>query len=601
MENPFVVADRQAKAKGFEQRTKNVHFAMPQNLPKHRMPTSSQPVRSGKRHPGSQATLINKKLEASGSEVPREKMLGKERIDVTAPSTRTTGANESREMSSTIQRTDDTVPTAKPSAIKGLNYFQEKSAANQKAKEAEESLAAPSTSTAASTPTVKRVDNLSGIRRQQNVLQSSRRPFASDESAATATEEKPSRFGTGVPGATKNIPTVSQEASAAEQGTPRVGEARRVEVRDSPTLRRVRVLARERGSEASEEVLEMDVEANPRHVPKVRISSPTSWMKSPRPNPGNLEGRFRQGASAGNPLDRAVVIPAPLFGGRNVNFKREEPPMRPARQETETNLETPQMMAKETAALATPSWHQDHVSRYESFKSLEAATTAGVSDPGTRNMNPLPTHTGESLAQREPLPVTAHEPLFGGQDRNSKGVESKTKRLREHTAKAKTETPQRRLPASDAISRRSDHRLNNESSQPSGIARTTRANDAVARSPSVSAVIRQAQCETPPWKLGDGLTEPEQSGPGLPPGATRGSQIGETESKAHGVSSSTANEIHSPATSKRETEPATEKTPVQEATHSNLCIRGLTIVLHMKDREDLVISTDLTRGMGTSQ
>ena len=52
---------------------------------------------------------------------------------------------------------------------------------------------------------------------------------------------------------------------------------------------------------------------------------------------------------------------------------------------------------------------------------------------------------------------------------------------------------------------------------------------------------------------------------------------------------------------KRDAEPPTEKTLVLEDTHGDLCIRGLTIVLHMKDREDLVISTDLTRGTRTSQ
>jgi hypothetical protein len=342
----------------------------------------------------------------------------------------------------------------------------------------------------------------------------------------------------------------------------------------------------------------MDVEADPRHVPKVRISSPTSWLKSPRPKPGSLEGRLKQGASVGNNLDRAAVIPEPLFGGRNPSSNGGKSPMRPAKQETKANAEAPPTGAKEAPAPATPSQRQ-HVSSYESFKFLDAAKTAGVSNSGTRH--PLPTQTGESLARREPLPVTAPEPLFG-QDVNPKGVESTTKRLREHIAKTTSETPQRRLPAFDAISRRSDHRLNNESSQPPGIARATRANDAAARSPSVSAVIRQAQWETPPWKLGDGLTEPVQSGPSLPSGATPGSRIGETGSKAQGVNSSTQDKVHGPRTSKRETEPPAEKTSVQEATtHSDLCIRGLTIVLHMKDREDLVISTDLTRGTGTSQ
>lgn len=593
-----MVADRQAKAKGIDQRTKTVHFAMPQNLPKHRMPTSSQPVRSGERYPGQQTTLGTKETGAKGREEPWEKMTAKKWTVDTALSTRATGANQSREMSSTMQRTDYIVPRTKASAIRGLDDLQEKPVAIQKAKELEESLAAPSTSTATTTPAAKRVDNPSGIGRQQNVPQSSRRPFASDETDVTGIEEKSARAGTGVQGAAKNTPSADQRTPATEQGAPGGGEARPAQVRDSPTLRRLRVVARERGSKASGEVLEMDVEADPRHVPKVRISSPTSWLKSPASNSGSLEGRLRQGASAGNPLNRVTAIPDPLFGGRNANPNRAESPIQQARQETKANVEVPRREAKEAPAPATPSHRQDRTTKFESFKSLEAT---GASTSGTRHQ--LPTHASENLTQQVAHPVTAPEPLFGGQDSNPRGVESPAKQLREKANKPTPETPQRGLPASDASSWRSERPPNNESSQSSGTAKTARANEAIPRSPSVSAVIRQAQWEAPPSKLRDGFTQPGQSGSALPPGASHdGFRLGETESKAQGDSSSTRNEAHSSGAGTRETEQSTDKTTVQEATtHSDLCIRGLTIVLHMKDREDLVISTDLTRGTGTSQ
>lgn len=590
-----MVADRQAKAKGIEQRTKTVHFATPQDLPKHRMTTSSQPSRSVQRHPGQQAALSTKKLEARGLEKPWEKMPAKERAVDTASSTKTTRTEQSREMSSTTQRADDIAPRTKASAIRGLDDLQEKAAANEKAKESETSLAAPSTSTAASTPAVKRFDNLSGTGRQQSVPQSSRRPFASDEGDATGNEEKSTRAGMGVQGAAKSTPSTDQRAPATEQGALRGGEARPAQVRDSPTLRRLRVVARERGSKASGEVLEMDVEADPRHVPKVRISSPTSWLKAPASKPGSLDGRPRQGASAGNPLNRVAAIPDPLFGGRNTNSKRSGSPMRPARQETKANVEVPRSEAKEAPTPATPSHRQDQTTRFESSKSLEA-TRASTS--GTRQQ--LPTQASENLAQQEPDPGTAAAPLFGGQDSNPRGVGSPPKQLREKAIKTTPETPQRGLPASDASPWRSEHRLNHESHQSLGTTRAT-ANEAVPRSPSVSAVIRQSQFETPPSKLRDGVTQPGQLGYSLPPRASHGSRIHETGSNTHEESSLTQKEAHGPGTSAREEEAPTDNATVHEATHSDLCIRGLTIVLHMKDREDLVISTDLTRGTGTSQ
>lgn len=593
-----MVADRQAKVKGIDQRTKTVHFAMPQNPPK-QVPASSQPVRSGERYPGQQTTPGTNELGSRGREEPWKKMPAKERAVDTASSARTTGTKQSREMTSTTQRTDDIVSRTKASAIRGLDDLREKSAANQKAKESEESLAAPSTSTATSTPVAKRVDNLSGTGRQHNVSQSSRRPFASDEGDATGIEEESTRAGTGVHGAAKNTPSVGQRTPATEQGAPRGGEARPAQVRDSPTLRRLRVVARERGSKASGEVLEMDVEADPRHVPKVRISSPTSWLKSPASNPGSLEGGLRQGAFASNPLNRVGEISEPLFGGRNPDAKRAESPMRSARQEPKANVEVPRTEAKEAPAPATPSHRQDRTTRFESSKALEATKTTGASTSGTRHQ--LPTHTSESLTQRDAPPVTAPEPLFGGQDSNPKGVESPAKQLRQKATKTAPETPQRGFPASDASSWRSEHRLNNESSQYSETSRTARANEAIPRSPSVSAVIRQAQFEAPPSKLRDEFAQPGQSGSALPPGATHGSRIEEAESKTQEENSSAQNEADSTETTRRETEAPTENAIVHEATHSNLCIRGLTIVLHMKDREDLVISTDLTRGTGTSQ
>lgn len=569
-----MVADRQAKAKGIEQRTKTVHFATPQDLPKHRMPTLGQPSRSVERHLGQQAALSTKKLEARGLEKPWEKMPAKEKAVNTASSARTTGTEESREMSSTTQRTDDIVPRTKTSAMRGLDDLQEKSAANQKAKESETSLAAPSTSTATSTPAVKRVDNLSGT---------------------TGNEEKSARAGMGVQGAAKSTPSTDQRAPATEQGALRGGEARPAQVRDSPTLRRLRVVARERGSKASGEVLEMDVEADPRHVPKVRISSPTSWLKAPASKPGGLDGKSRQGASAGNPLNRVAAIPDPLFGGRNTNSKRSESPMRPALQETKANVEVPRSEAKEAPTPATPSHRQDQTTRFESSKSLEA-TRASTS--GTRHQ--LPTQTSENLVQQEPDPGTAAAPLFGGQDSNPRELGSPPKQQREKATKTTPETPQRGLPASDASSWRSEHTLNHESHQSSGTTRAA-ANEAVPRSPSVSAVIRQFQFETPPSKLRDGFTQPGQLGSSLPPRASHGSQIHETGSNTHEESSLRQNEAHGPGTSVREEEAPTDNATVHEATHSDLCIRGLTIVLHMKDREDLVISTDLTRGTGTSQ
>jgi hypothetical protein len=118
-----VVADRQAKAKGIEPLAKTVHFAMPETVPGHRNPTSSQPERSVERNPGQATALKIKELGARGLEEPLGKMSGKERTDDTGPSTRSTGANESREMSSRIQRTEDTVPRTKASAVRGLNGF----------------------------------------------------------------------------------------------------------------------------------------------------------------------------------------------------------------------------------------------------------------------------------------------------------------------------------------------------------------------------------------------------------------------------------------------------------------------------------------------
>ncbi|KAK0738364.1 hypothetical protein B0T18DRAFT_245389 [Schizothecium vesticola] len=122
VKNPFVVADRQAKAKGIEPLTKTVHFAMPETLSGHRNPTSSQPVRSVERNSGQQATFRIKELEARGLEQPSGKLSGKERVDA-ALSTRKSGANESREMSSTNKRTEDIDPRTKASAVRGLNGF----------------------------------------------------------------------------------------------------------------------------------------------------------------------------------------------------------------------------------------------------------------------------------------------------------------------------------------------------------------------------------------------------------------------------------------------------------------------------------------------
>ncbi|KAK1827922.1 hypothetical protein QBC39DRAFT_163482 [Podospora conica] len=588
-ENPFVIADQQAKAKG----AKTVHFAMPERLPRHRMPLSGQPVRSDQTAPEPQANLSAQRLEPRGARESREKTPVKQNIDDTAPRTRTAGSNESREMSSTIQRTEDTVHRANASTKTRLDDFAENPSANQRA---EEALATPYRSTTAPTPTANKYDNLSGITRQPNVLKSSRRPFASNEDAAAGSEENPSRIGTGARMAEKNPPGVSQGALGTGQGTPRVHEARPAEARDSPTLRRLRVLARERGSKAPGDVLEMDVEADPRHVPKVRISSPTSWVKSSAPNPASLEGRLRQGASVGDPLDRAAVNPKPLFGGQNTESRGEEPPARSTRHEPQATLETPQ---KEALAPNTSYRRQDNSSEYERLESLKAEKTAGLNNSGSL---PVPASTRGHRVQREASPVTAPEPLFEGQDSNRKGVESSQRQGREHADKNTSETPQKELSASDASSWRSEHRLTNESSHSSRVERTMQANDADTRPPSVSAVIRQARLETPSPNPRNEPTHPRQSGPGQAPGTTSGSRTGGTESKDQKESSSsTHNEAHGSRINNRETGPSTERTPVMEATHSDLCIRGLTIVLHMKDREDLVISTDLTRGTGTSQ
>lgn len=67
----------------------------------------------------------------------------------------------------------------------------------------------------------------------------------------------------------------------------------------SPTFRRVKVLAREPSSGSLQKVLEVDVEKDDHNVPRVRISSPPTWLKHPTHTLGSMEGRLRRVVSAG--------------------------------------------------------------------------------------------------------------------------------------------------------------------------------------------------------------------------------------------------------------------------------------------------------------
>ncbi|KAK3380068.1 hypothetical protein B0T24DRAFT_675802 [Lasiosphaeria ovina] len=69
----------------------------------------------------------------------------------------------------------------------------------------------------------------------------------------------------------------------------------------SPVVQRVKVLAQQASSGALEKVLEVDVDARGRRVPRVRVSSPPGWLKYPSNKPGTLEGRLKQVATKSSP------------------------------------------------------------------------------------------------------------------------------------------------------------------------------------------------------------------------------------------------------------------------------------------------------------
>ncbi|KAK0722386.1 hypothetical protein B0T26DRAFT_216836 [Lasiosphaeria miniovina] len=69
----------------------------------------------------------------------------------------------------------------------------------------------------------------------------------------------------------------------------------------SPVVQRVKVLAQQASSGALEKVLEVDVDASGRRVPRVRVSSPPAWLKYPSNKPGTLEGRLKQVTTKSSP------------------------------------------------------------------------------------------------------------------------------------------------------------------------------------------------------------------------------------------------------------------------------------------------------------
>ncbi|KAK0623427.1 hypothetical protein B0T14DRAFT_564787 [Immersiella caudata] len=70
----------------------------------------------------------------------------------------------------------------------------------------------------------------------------------------------------------------------------------------SPGLRRVKVVKHVPSTGNLESVIEVDVAAESQNVPKVRVSSPPSWLKEPTHTPGSIEGKLRRVTSREGPL-----------------------------------------------------------------------------------------------------------------------------------------------------------------------------------------------------------------------------------------------------------------------------------------------------------
>ncbi|KAK0646022.1 hypothetical protein B0T16DRAFT_412441 [Cercophora newfieldiana] len=65
----------------------------------------------------------------------------------------------------------------------------------------------------------------------------------------------------------------------------------------SPGLRRVKVVQHKPSSGNLASVIEVDVAGDSQTVPRVRVSSPPSWLKQPTHTPGSIEGKLRRVAS----------------------------------------------------------------------------------------------------------------------------------------------------------------------------------------------------------------------------------------------------------------------------------------------------------------
>jgi len=93
-------------------------------------------------------------------------------------------------------------------------------------------------------------------------------------------------------------------ATAADKWSPGLSTAESTTDKTlSPTLRRVRLLKHVPSSGNLESVIEVDVAAGDNQtVPRVRVSSPPSWLRQPTQKLGGIEGRLRHVGSKESPL-----------------------------------------------------------------------------------------------------------------------------------------------------------------------------------------------------------------------------------------------------------------------------------------------------------